>query len=565
MIKQTTDNSAIKKLESIAKEAESLDTRVSIIDGDGKERVLALHCCFRTYACTYELMEKEKDNSGHHFHPCGAKRTTLFGDTFTVGTTIELERIMKGLIQACDGSRLQAHKTVVRGKKLPINTAELKEICIQSWSEAFGARAPSAEELKMQHKMEAKSRKSEKQDLVRKLTRGVTEISSWNSQSNEDRQRADLKRINLSSSNLQGINFTGLSMAGANLVDCDLTEAQMCGANLSNAILDRSKLKAVNLRHADLEKASFIEANFIDSHMTKTKSKGADFSGSTMEHVDLSLSSLGKAVFDKTNLSNVEFCEASLDECSFKSAVIENVTFKGASLKSVDFSDAKLVKVSLQQARLSGAKLAGATFVDVSLDFAKYDEDTTFPPGLHLSEKLIWDGKGPEPRRVKEILMEAKKEPRDFNAFMEKLQKDVDSSRLKKALAMLKNESFQLFSEVSSNSITGVVKSQTNPELVYSCRLMSGGSFSCCTQNLNQCGGLSGALCKHLLVLLIGLSRAGELNSTDAEVWMNLSKLQKPTLDKDIMSETLLKYQSAVRGEIDWRPTETIPEDYYAF
>jgi hypothetical protein len=31
------------------------------------------------------------------------------------------------------------------------------------------------------------------------------------------------------------------------------------------------------------------------------------------------------------------------------------------------------------------------------------------------------------------------------------------------------------------------------------------------------------------------------------------------------MSTTFLRYKGAEAGEIDWRPTETMPEDYYAY
>jgi hypothetical protein len=31
------------------------------------------------------------------------------------------------------------------------------------------------------------------------------------------------------------------------------------------------------------------------------------------------------------------------------------------------------------------------------------------------------------------------------------------------------------------------------------------------------------------------------------------------------MTEAFIQYKGASLGEIDWRPTETIPEDYYAF
>jgi hypothetical protein len=43
-----------------------------------------------------------------------------------------------------------------------------------------------------------------------------------------------------------------------------------------------------------------------------------------------------------------------------------------------------------------------------------------------------------------------------------------------------------------------------------------------------------------------------------------MSRKQKPTLDKDMMRDVLLRYKGHELGEIDWRPTETIPEDYYA-
>ena len=70
----------------------------------------------------------------------------------------------------------------------------------------------------------------------------------------------------------------------------------------------------------------------------------------------------------------------------------------------------------------------------------------------------------------------------------------------------------QLFADVKDDALVGIVKSQSNRDLVYSCRLDQDGSFACCTQNLRPCGGLRGALCKHLLVLIVGLTRAGQLD-----------------------------------------------------
>lgn len=154
--------------------------------------------------------------------------------------------------------------------------------------------------------------------------------------------------------------------------------------------------------------------------------------------------------------------------------------------------------------------------------------------------------------------------PIDFDAFMKNLEQNTDAAKLSKALSMLKADRFKLYAQVGDDHLTGVVKSQTDPDLVYSCRLGSDGNYGCCTQNLNICGGLRGSLCKHLLVLIVGLSKNGELDPTRIDQWVDASRGQKPALDKDAMSETFLRYKGAEAGEVDWRPTETIPEDYYA-
>ena len=66
-------------------------------------------------------------------------------------------------------------------------------------------------------------------------------------------------------------------------------------------------------------------------------------------------------------------------------------------------------------------------------------------------------------------------------------------------------------------------------------------------------------------MLVIGLSKNGQLDPTVMDDWVNNSKQKNPSLDKDRMSEILLKYKGAEAGEIDWRPTETVPEDFFSF
>jgi hypothetical protein len=152
----------------------------------------------------------------------------------------------------------------------------------------------------------------------------------------------------------------------------------------------------------------------------------------------------------------------------------------------------------------------------------------------------------------------------DLPKLIQQLDKATGDGRMDKVKKMLKAERFQLFSELLDDHVTGVVKSQTDASLFYACKLTAEGAFMCCTQNLNVCGGLRGKPCKHLLVLVVGLAQAGSADAETLSRWTKAAVGKKPVLDKDAMSATFVKYKGAEAGEIDWRPTETIPEDYYA-
>ena len=165
---------------------------------------------------------------------------------------------------------------------------------------------------------------------------------------------------------------------------------------------------------------------------------------------------------------------------------------------------------------------------------------------------------------TKKILMKAAAAKIDLPGLFKRLTTNTDASRMQKVTKMLRADRFQLFAEVTADHLTGVVKSQTDADLVYACRLGKGGEFFCCTQNLAHCGGLRGALCKHLLVLVIGLTQSGQLEPALAHQWTLASRKKKPALDNEAATATFVRYKGAQAGEVDWRPTETIPEDYYA-
>jgi hypothetical protein len=157
----------------------------------------------------------------------------------------------------------------------------------------------------------------------------------------------------------------------------------------------------------------------------------------------------------------------------------------------------------------------------------------------------------------------------DWDDFLDRLPTLVDAGKLSKALAMLRSERFQLYAEVHSEYVCGVVRSQSSASRVYACRLANDGRYSCCTQNLIQCVVSHGSPCKHLLVLVVGLVKAGDLGSAAALEWLKCARQMGQNRDgckpnKDVVTATFLKFKGAEAGEVDWRPTETIPEDFYA-
>ncbi len=302
--------------------------------------------------------------------------------------------------------------------------------------------------------------------------------------------------------------------------------------DLDYHIRDRYDLRGVDLSGAKLDEGKFWSRDL----------RGANFAGASCIKTELW----------NTQLQSADFTGANLRTCEMSHAVFSGAKFSGADLTECDLKNAKLQGVDLSQAILTGAQL----------EEAQFDESTVFPAGFKPPARMVWKGNGMRPDAV--VLPAAQAGSLDFETFLKQLGEKVEAARMQKAGSMLKAERFELFADVQDASIVGIVKSQSSKDLVYSCRLTSDGSFGCCTQNLKPCGGLRGALCKHLLVLIVGLAKAGKFDAATVDHWINLSRGQKPGIDVDSMSATFLRYKGAEAGEIDWRPTETIPEDFYA-
>jgi len=333
--------------------------------------------------------------------------------------------------------------------------------------------------------------------------------------------------------------------ATASFEDCDFSNLQLVGISLQKLDAKRSKFDGADLHKAQLEGADVSEASFIGANLEKASMK--------------SLQAVG-ANFTRANLDSANLFQAKLKNAIFKDADLSNAEMRKSDLRGVDLTACK---------NLALTNFHGAI----------YDECTTLPPNFPDLPLLVWQGSGID--AYKQSLKQAAcgHVPTDFRSFIKHLYDTVDNKRLKQALTMLKKERFQLFCEVADNQVAGVVKSQWDKGYVHACRLTADGQYACCTQNLKPCSGLqdkvqressrvfshADRICKHILVLVMGLTKAERLTPADAASWIISSTFETPLLDMNEMSEVFLKYMAAEASEIDWRPTETIPEDYYSF
>lgn len=154
--------------------------------------------------------------------------------------------------------------------------------------------------------------------------------------------------------------------------------------------------------------------------------------------------------------------------------------------------------------------------------------------------------------------------PLDFAGFISQLYAHVDPGKLGRALDMLRKDRFQLYTQLDEHRLVGVVRSQSGTGSVYAAWLTQEGRYGCAQPDLSECMGLQGAPCKHLLVLVVGLTRTHQLTTTRALAWVRATVRQSPRENSELCAEAFVQYKGAEAGELDWRPTETIPEDFYA-
>ena len=117
------------------------------------------------------------------------------------------------------------------------------------------------------------------------------------------------------------------------------------------------------------------------------------------------------------------------------------------------------------------------------------------------------------------------------------------NAKLKKAHKMI-SEQPNIFYRIENDggTLVGIVKSQTNQNLIYASYIRADGSFGCQTQNLRSCGGLRGSVCKHILTLVATAGENDVIMNRFAR-WISNSRMLKPRHDVNMCSYIFEQYE----------------------
>lgn len=145
----------------------------------------------------------------------------------------------------------------------------------------------------------------------------------------------------------------------------------------------------------------------------------------------------------------------------------------------------------------------------------------------------------------------------DLAALIVRLRTISEEGYIERALTLLKQQKFEIYAEVRTTEVCGIVKSYGE----HASWISSTGDYHCRSTGLHSCGGSRYRVCKHILTVLIALVHKGDLSAESALAWVTAAQRKLPTLDEEETTVLFLNYKNQA-ASMDWRPDEVIPEDY---
>lgn len=186
---------------------------------------------------------------------------------------------------------------------------------------------------------------------------------------------ADLSDIKFSGDpNAKAINLNNSNLEKATLEDSNLPRLSCFGARMRGTDFTGANLQGIVIKKADIRDAIFKNADLTDMELgpqwklggqfkpfdhDMCLTEGADFSGATLNGVDLNFRNLRFCNFEGASLVNADLEGGNFVGSSFEDADLSNAVLKRANFSGVDFSGAKFRNNDWEHAHTAGAKIKG--------------------------------------------------------------------------------------------------------------------------------------------------------------------------------------------------------------
>ena len=164
----------------------------------------------------------------------------------------------------------------------------------------------------------------------------------------------------------------GIVADDAALIDLDLDDLDLSRISLCHAMLTEITARRAGCDAADARSTRWLRCQLEDSSLAMTV-----FSGSALEHCDLSRANLEGASWHRATLSQCRLPGAVLVDARLDRAVLTDCDLRGANLEIArspevaSLAGARLVRCDLRDTRWAGRELGGATLIDCKLSGAR--------------------------------------------------------------------------------------------------------------------------------------------------------------------------------------------------
>lgn len=168
-----------------------------------------------------------------------------------------------------------------------------------------------------------------------------------------------LRGVDLSHSDIRGVNLSGATIEGAKFFCAQAEGANFSGAIANGADFCRMHADGANFSGMEAACAQFSEMQAAMANFNSIKAEGADFSGMQAKGAFFMSAHVEGANFSGAHANEVDFGHTKADRVNFSDTKAEKTSFKSMQAKNAIFSGMQAPKADFTDIKADGAQFKG--------------------------------------------------------------------------------------------------------------------------------------------------------------------------------------------------------------